>query len=294
MLAAGLPESVLVAKIATAPVVRFDTSAETLVALSQAGAPAAVLTAMVKRGSRGSQATSLAAHFDGTPCETPGMFVEQDDGLHALDIAGPARHSSGGPVTGVANVAITRASRFYIPGFIPSKTKIILRGAAATFRISEREPTFLLCSVTYPPAALGTPISPILAAAGVQLDPAGIQLVALRVRKRKDERQFNIGREWLLAGTETGIPARQLRDVSFSEVKPGVYRVRTTRPLAPGEYGSTKGRRLRVRRWGPGWPATSLAGCTRSASTSAERQPVGYRNRALRRCAGTRKQRRTC
>ena len=238
MLKAGLPESVLAAKIATATEVRFDTSAQTLVALSQAGVPAAVLTAMVQRGSRASaQRRSLRTHFHGTPCETPGMFVERHDGLGALDVAGPARQSSGGTVTGIANLAITNASRFYIPGFIPRKTKIILHGAEAKFRITEREPTFLLCFLEYPQAAPSAPVWLAIDPIGLQLDPADIQLVALRVRKRKDERQFNIGREWVLAGTESGIPSRQLRDVAFSKVKPGVYRVRTTKPLAPGEYG---------------------------------------------------------
>ena len=231
---AGLPQSVLAAKIAAAPAVRFDTSAETLVALSKRGVDAAVLTAMVQRASR---AGALRTNFHDTPCEAPGMFVERDDALHALDVAGPARQSSGGTVTGIANLAITNASRFYIPGFIPRKTKIILQGAAAKFRITEREPTFLLCYLEYPQAALSAPVWLAIDPVGLQLDPADIQLVALRVRKRKDERQFNIGREWVLAGTESGIPSRQLRDVAFSKVKPGVYRVRTTKPLAPGEYG---------------------------------------------------------
>lgn len=238
MLKAGLPESVLVAKISTATEVRFDTSAQTLVALSQADVPAAVLTAMVQRDSRAlARERSLRTQFHGTPCETPGMFVERDDGLHALDVVGPARQSSGGMVTGIANSAITTASGFYIPGFIPRKNKVSLDGAAATLRITEREPTFLLCFLENPQGAPGVLVSPAFDPVGLQLDPADVQLVAFRVRKRKDERQFNIGRESLLTGTETGIPARQLRDVALSEVKPGVYRVRTTQPLKPGEYG---------------------------------------------------------
>ena len=224
---AGLPQSVLAAKIAAAPAVRFDTSAETLVALSKRGVDAAVLTAMVQRASR---AGAMRTNFQDTPCEAPGMFVERDDALHALDVAGPASLVSSGVATDMANVAITAVTPFFLPGIIPSTTKIKLRGAAAAFRITEREPTFLLCVVEYPHDG---PLGPGLPG----LDPAGMQLVALRVRKRRDERLFNVGKNRVLGGTEFGIPAKQLRDIAFSEVKPGVYRVRAKQPLAPGEYG---------------------------------------------------------
>ena len=231
LLEAGLPESVVVAKIATASKVRFDTSADTLVALSQSGVPAAVLTAMVQRGSRASpRELALRMNFGGTPCEAPGVFLEQGEEIRALDMVGPARHSSGSAMSEVAGAAIFRATRVFLPGFLPSKTKVTLRGAAATFRITEREPTFLLCLPEFPLNALGVH-------GFASIDPASTQLVAFRVRKRKDERQFTTGNEGFFGVSEYGIPAKQLRDIAFSEVKPGVYRVRTTQPLKPGEYG---------------------------------------------------------
>lgn len=231
LLEAGLPESVVVAKIATAPKVRFDTSADTLVALSQSGVPAAVLTAMVQWGSRASpRELALRMNFGGTLCEAPGVFLEQGEEIRALDMVGPARHSSGSAMSEVAGAAIFRATRVFLPGFLPSKTKVTLRGAAATFRITEREPTFLLCLPEFPLNALGVH-------GFASIDPASTQLVAFRVRKRKDERQFTTGNEGFFGVSEYGIPAKQLRDIAFSEVKPGVYRVRTTQPLKPGEYG---------------------------------------------------------
>ena len=240
LLDAGLPESVLVAKIATAADVRFDTSAETLVALSQGGVPAAVLTAMVRRDSPVSSLTkSLGRNFQDTPCETPGMFLERDDGLHTLEVVGPARHSSGGAIAEAANMAVFR--RFYLPGVFASKTKVTLRGAAASFRIAESKPTFLLCLAEYSQDALVGALGhiPIVSSSRIlpAVHPAAMQLVAFRVRKRKDEREFNIAKERLFGVTEAGVPAKQLRDVVFAEVKRGVYRLHAKQPLKPGEYG---------------------------------------------------------
>ena len=228
LLEAGLPAGVLAAKIAVAPEARFDTSTETLIALSQAGVDAAVLTAMVQRAAR---ADASRTNFHDTPCQTPGMFLERDDAVQALESAAPARLLSAGAATQVANTAIRAATRFYVPGLIPGKTKITLRGAAAAFRITESKPTFLLCMVEIPGGADPAEATP------PTLDPNGMQLVALGVRKRNDERVFNVGKDRFLGGTELGIPAKQLREVAFSEVKPGVYRVRPKQPLAAGEYG---------------------------------------------------------
>ena len=227
LLEAGLPESVLAAKIAAAPEAHFDTSTATLVALTQAGVDARVLTAMVERAARADAARS---NFHGTLCRGPGMFLERGDAVDALESVAPARLLSAGAATQVANTAIRAATRFHVPGLIPAKTKITLRGAAAAFRITQSKPTFLLCMVEYWDSAgpAGAPSA---------LDPNGMELVALGVRKRRDERVFNVGKDRFLGGTELGIPAKQLRDVAFSEVTPGVYRVRPKQPLAAGEYG---------------------------------------------------------
>lgn len=227
LLEAGVPARVVVAKIVGAPRVNFDTSVETLAALAKRGVDAAVLEAMVTVPSR---QRAERTNFHGTPCAAPGIFAEQEGQLVALDVEGPARSETSNAAGGLANAAIVRATQgWFSPGFGPG-TRVTLRGAAAAFRVAGRTPAFLVCLMEYPIAAGAT-------IGGGHVDPTGLQLVALRVRRRSDVRTFDVGKRKFLRGTELGVPRKQLRPVAFEKLSPGVYRVRPEAPLAPGEYG---------------------------------------------------------
>lgn len=227
LLEADLPTRVVTAKIASNPRTRFDTSVETLAALAKSGVDAAVLEAMVAATLR--QRTQRT-NFHGTPCTTPGVFAERETGLVALDVEGQARSETSGVASGLANVAVTTATRgWFLPGF-GRGTRVILRGGAAALRVAEGRPAFFVCLLEYP-------VTTGAAFGGGHVDPIGLQLVALRIRKRRDVRTFDVGKRKLLGGTELGIPQKQLRAVAFEKVSPGVYRVRPEAPLAPGEYG---------------------------------------------------------
>ena len=227
LLEAGLPGRVVAAKIAGSRRTNFDTSVETLTALARDGVDTAVLEAMVAASLRHSV---QRANFHGTSCATPGIFAEREGQLITLDVDGPSRRETSGVAGRIANMAVGRATRgWFFPGFGPG-TKVTLHGGAATVRVATGRPAFLVCLVEYPEAAGA-------AFGGGQVEPTGLQLVALRVRKRRGVRTFDVGKRKFLRGTELGVPLEQLRAVAFERLRAGVYRVRPETPLAPGEYG---------------------------------------------------------
>ena len=85
MAEAGLPAEVIVAKI-NASETAFDTSVATLISLSEAGVDTAVIEAM---------AGAARSNFVGTPCATPGIFVEEDGNLHGIDVTSASQTRTG-------------------------------------------------------------------------------------------------------------------------------------------------------------------------------------------------------
>lgn len=227
LLEAGLPVRVVAAKIAGSQRTNFDTSVEALAVLAKDGVDAAVLEAMVAASMR---QQAQRTNFHGTPCATPGIFLEREGELVAVDVEGPARSETSGVAGGLARVAVNNATRGWFSPRFGSGTRVTLPGGAAALRVADGRPAFLVCLMEHPVAAGA-------ALGGGQVEPTGLQLVALRVRKRREVRTFDVGKRKLLGGMELGVPRKQLRAVMFEKLSPGVYRMSPKAPLAPGEYG---------------------------------------------------------
>ncbi len=231
MTVAGLPPAVIVAKVAASPQTEFDTSAEQLVSLTKAGVDASVLEAMVKveaglpvvsagEGTTlkvaASPAANVPSNFEGTPCERPGIYLDENGALVDIDVTSIASSNSGsGILTGITY------------GIVPTRARAVVDGAHSRTRTAQRAPTFWFC---FEESQAG--LSYLATGA---MNPSEFRLVAFKVRERKDHRTFEIGR-FAIWGGRSGPSPRELRDTEVDKVKPGVYRVRTER-LLPGEYG---------------------------------------------------------
>lgn len=211
LVTAGVDNDVIVAKI-DASATSFDTSVETLIALSDAGVDASVLEAMA-RATR----PPPPDEFAGTPCRGAGVYVDGGDTLVALDVDTVARIGDSGLAASAADIAY---------GIVPTRTRATIAGAAAALRVASPRPEFWFC-LPAPAAAFHAPAS---------VDPFGFVLVAHDVSRRRDERRFVLARFWLF-GASMGPSRRSLRPVVFTEVSPNVFRATPEAPLAAGEYG---------------------------------------------------------
>jgi hypothetical protein len=112
-------------------------------------------------------------------------------------------------------------------GLLPTRTRAVLQGAHARVRTTQRAPAFWFC--------FEESQAELSSLATGMLSPSEFQLIAFKVRERRDDRTFETGR-FAIWGGRTGPSSRQLRDTAVDKVKPGVYRISAER-LQPGEYG---------------------------------------------------------
>ncbi len=232
----GLPAAVIVAKIRTSRT-DFDTSVDALVALSEAKVGPEVLEAMANAGAepapaagdaagagtlnvvtatRASQVANVASNFEGTPCESPGIFLSEESSLVDLELTQPSSTKTGSGVL---------SSLTY--GIKSTKAKAMIRGARSQVRTSQRQPTFYFC---FEEAQAGLSYQTTGA-----VNPSEFPLIALDVEKKKDQRAFVTGKLNLWTGASGGSPPKQLRQVEFEKIVPGVYEVKS-QTLEPGEY----------------------------------------------------------
>ena len=224
MAKAGLPAEVMVAKI-NASETAFDTSVATLISLSEAGVDTAVIEAMAGAGTAtasvqvgATPAPTARSNFVGTPCATPGIFVEEDGNLHGIDVTSASQTRTGsGILSGITY------------GIVSTKAKAVIRGPRAMRRVRQGHPTFWFC---FEEAEAGLSYQTQGA-----VNPSEFLLVSFQVKKRSQERTFEIGKFNLWSGSQSGTPPKQLKDVSYEQVQPGVFRVSPVAAIEPGEYG---------------------------------------------------------
>ena len=231
----GLPGSVIVAKIGTSST-DFDTSVDALVALSEAGVDPEVLEAMTKAGvspapaadppaagplevvtgARASQVANVASSFEGTPCERPGIFLSDEGSMVDLELTQPTSTKTGsGVLSGLTY------------GIKSTKSKAMIRGARSQVRTNQRQLTFYFC---FEEAQAGLSYQTTGA-----VNPSEFLLIAFDVLRKKNQRSFVTGKLNAWTGAQGGSPPKQLRQVEYTKLAPGVYEV-TSESLDPGEY----------------------------------------------------------
>ena len=232
----GLPASVIVAKIRSSST-DFDTSVDALVALSEAEVAAGVLEAManagvqaapaatvtevprsvdVVAGTRATAVANVASNFEGTPCEKPGIFLSDKGAMVDLELTQPTATKTGSGVL---------SSLTY--GIKSTKAKAMVRGVRSPVRTSDRVLTFYFC---FEEAQAGLSYQTTGA-----VNPSEFMLNAFDVLKKKDQRSFVTGKLNVWTGASGGSPPKQLRQVEYKQLVPGVYEV-TSEALQPGEY----------------------------------------------------------
>ncbi len=231
MVRAGLPESVILAKIRSTPS-RFDLRAEALVGLKQAGVPGKVLEATVTPvAALPGPPPALSPAASPAPAISPPPEAAPSSGLPPLP-AGTAVLSVPPPIDalrgrgtvyqliGCKYVELTPTLAEVQSNFVffYQKSELVVHGRRAHDRITDRQPVFYSSYAA-----------------------SELQLVRLKPGDEHDDRNLKISSgtavPFMGVTQRRGVRAEDSIEVGAEKDAQGSYRVRPRSPLGPGEYG---------------------------------------------------------
>lgn len=230
MIKAGFSEATIIKTIESKKCA-FDTSLEALIALKNAGVSEAVIQAMV---SAGASETAKAEEEKNAATDPPPPDPNDPRSPHEPGIYWYAKSKrtpqmvqlepsvySAGKTGGVFASAMTY-------GIAKAKWKAVVRGARSNLRISEEKPEFWFYFEQ---------TNPGLSHSGSFFGGASSpnEFILARMDKKGKDRELVVG-EFGAFGSSTGTRSKDVIDIEFKKIAPGVYRVTVTQPLQPGEY----------------------------------------------------------
>jgi hypothetical protein len=202
MVKAGLPESIVIAKI-KGTATKFDLKTDSLVGLKKAGVSDKVLEAMVAAGSV-SAAPTTAMPAPPAPAVAAGSIKNQDV---IYQLVGDK----------YVEMFATSANLETNMAFFQSKSEVVLEGRKARYRINDKQPVFLS---TY--------------------SSTDAPLVKLKPGDSNDDRNLKIGSGAFMpfGGTQRmGVRNEDKIAINIERDARGFYKVTPAAPLPPGEYG---------------------------------------------------------
>lgn len=243
MVQAGLGETVVLATIRTATARAFDVTPTGLIDLKKNGVSDAIVALMIDPAGTlaptvqsapvaapilpGMPAIDTRARIDSSSASPeiprePGIYWDKGhDGAHNLIALEPTVFSqakSGGFLTSALTYGIKKIN-----------WKAVSRGSAAGMKVTETSPTFYF----YFESKGG------LSAGGFAGWLAGAtspnEFVLARMTSKARERELIVA-EFGALGGNSGARSKDTIDIEIERLSAGVYRVKPSRPLEPGEY----------------------------------------------------------
>ena len=221
LMAAGLSDDIIIAKIDSATALDFDTSTDGLKALKSAHVSNAVIRTMVVHQTELKDSPPPAAaattNLSNNPEDThpPGIYLyavsASGHALTELNRATPKQYKSNGVLLSGLTYGIKKA-----------KMVGVLDGANAVVKTSDASPVFYLY-ITEDTTTFG----------GSYLTPQAFSLVQLTP---KDSTREIVESSDSIRGLKYGIDDQSRHSFDTTRIKAGVYKLTSAHPLAPGEY----------------------------------------------------------
>jgi hypothetical protein len=220
----GLGDAVIIDKIKTSRC-NFDTSLDGLKQLKAEGISGDVMSAMILASSQGAASADASAAAgpaaggdpnDPASAHEPGIwYCQESEGKKVMTKVEPSvitkMESGGGAVWGMA-------------WGVTAKSRADLNGSAAALQISQRRPVFYFY------------FDPRDQSGNAATGPNEFVLAQMEVRKKDDERRMVVGQMNAYSGSKTGPDQKDVRQVAFERLGPGIYKVTPQKELADGEY----------------------------------------------------------
>ena len=232
--ASGVGDEVIIAKIRSSDT-RFDLSTDQIISLRKQGVSGPVIAAMIAASSPTTERTGGTRERSGSP---PTNAPERPANGSALAGARPAGIYlvSGGQLVRIDfNVSGQTKTggllgTMMTGGIAATSIKAVLQGDHARVTTSERSPTFYFY---LPDAANHANVSSFEAQSTNPTSPNEFSLI--RLNQKKGVREARVGRA-NIGGVKSGVMDKDRIDFQYDEVRPGVFSVRPTNPVSPGEY----------------------------------------------------------
>lgn len=214
---AGIGADVILAKIGSLPCA-YDVSTDAIVALKGAGVADRVIAAMVDRCTGATRAHGTSTS-DAPPTtrRAPGLYIDLGrSGAHRIEKIRPTV-ASGGRASGNGSILFPYRITLAVP-----RTEV----QAST---QDPQPTFYFYFET-DDGNVGTfGTSATLSAQS----PAEFSLI--RFRMKDGQREMVVGKQNILRA-RIGVDPKDAIQVASDEIEDGIFRVRATAPMAPGNY----------------------------------------------------------
>lgn len=228
MTKAGLPQSVILAKIQTSNT-NFDVSVDAMIGLKKQGVSDDVLTAMATKGSTGNIVSAGATGL--TPLEI--TLTKAESGIYFNDEAAgqPLQLDASVFSSGKTGSGLLTAMTY---GIAKTKQKAILSGAQANFQLKSKNPVFYFVFPHNSGTDLGNQLNNNVGFYNNASSPNEFMLVKFKVSGK--QRQVVTGSFNSYSGFSNGIDDNNKVAYRFVKVSPGLYKVYFEEPLPSGEY----------------------------------------------------------
>lgn len=218
LLAAGLGDEVVIAKVKTSPS-NFSLSTSEVIALKGKGVSGPVLAAMIT--------ASTAKVEVASSLDSPDPLVPHPSGIYLAGLTKMTRIES--TTTREARTSGMLGSML-TGGLSGMRIKAAVNGPTAGLSTSEKLPVFYFY---FDQGAQG-----LGAAGGSVTSPNEFSLI--RFEAKKDKREAVIGSIGI-GGSKAGLRDKDQIGFDAQQIAPGVYKVATTTSLTAGEYGFISG-----------------------------------------------------
>lgn len=225
---AGIGSAAIIAKIETSDNT-FDVTTTAIIALAQAGVNSEVIAAMIAAQDDAEEAATSELSLDSPDPmipHPPGVYLlieSQDTSRMELINATSSNQTRSGGFLGYALTA----------GIAPMSFKTSIPNQSARVVTSEVRPTFYFY-FDQATASLSDGARNSFWGQSQVTSPAEFSLVEFDVKR--DRREARVG-SFSIAGARQGVDSEDQIQFDFNMIMPGVFEVRPTIDLEPGEYG---------------------------------------------------------
>jgi hypothetical protein len=238
--ASGIGDEAIIAKIETSDV-KFDLSADQMIALKKQGVSGPVIAAMLRANvkvpnasaavPRGRSPAPARADDRARPAAAPasvsaphplGIYMLSEGRLVRIDFNVSGQTKTGGMLGTMMTGGIAHTS-----------LSIVIQGDSARVQTADRQPTFYF----YLARDDGNERAFQSGFESVATNPSSPNEFSLiRLIKKNGNREARVGR-FNIGGMKSGVMDKTRVDFQYDEVRPGAYSVRPKVALEPGEYG---------------------------------------------------------